>query len=168
MLPGATVTEDSDLSSVADDIGFPVLVKAAFGGGGRGMRVVHSASDLRDAVEGARREAESAFGDGTVFLERFVVDPRHVEVQILGDTHGTVVHLFERECSIQRRYQKIVEEAPSPAVSRTLRDRAGRRRRRGRDRRSATPAPGPSSSCSARTGRSSSWRSTRACRSSTR
>ncbi len=125
VLPGATVTEDSDLSSVADEIGFPVLVKAAFGGGGRGMRVVHSASDLRDAVEGARREAESAFGDGTVFLERFVVDPRHVEVQILGDTHGTVVHLFERECSIQRRYQKIVEEAPSPAVSPELRDQLG-------------------------------------------
>jgi acetyl/propionyl-CoA carboxylase alpha subunit len=125
VLPGATVTEDSDLATIADEIGFPVLVKAAFGGGGRGMRVVGSAAELRDAVEGARREAESAFGDGTVFLERFVVDPRHVEVQILGDTHGTVVHLFERECSIQRRYQKIVEEAPSPAVSPELRDELG-------------------------------------------
>ncbi|TCK26018.1 acetyl/propionyl/methylcrotonyl-CoA carboxylase subunit alpha [Pseudonocardia endophytica] len=125
VLPGATVTEDSDLSTIADEIGFPVLVKAAFGGGGRGMRVVRSAADLRDAVEGARREAESAFGDGTVFLERFVVDPRHVEVQILGDTHGTVVHLFERECSIQRRYQKIVEEAPSPAVTESLRAELG-------------------------------------------
>ncbi|GAB3146933.1 biotin carboxylase N-terminal domain-containing protein [Amycolatopsis stemonae] len=125
VLPGATVTDDTDLAAVAAGIGFPVLVKAAFGGGGRGMRVVHDAAGLRDAVEGARREAASAFGDGTVFLERFVVDPRHVEVQILGDTHGEVVHLFERECSIQRRYQKIVEECPSPAVDDELRAELG-------------------------------------------
>ncbi|MFC4946494.1 biotin carboxylase N-terminal domain-containing protein [Pseudonocardia sp. GCM10023141] len=125
VLPGATVTPDTDLAAVAADIGFPVLVKAAFGGGGRGMRVVHAPGELADAVDGARREAASAFGDGTVFLERFVVDPRHVEVQILGDNHGTVVHLFERECSIQRRYQKIVEEAPSPAVDEALRAELG-------------------------------------------
>ena len=125
VLPGATVTEESDLDAIAGDIGFPVLVKAAFGGGGRGMRVVHEPSALRDAVEGARREAQAAFGDGTVFLERFVVDPRHVEVQILGDEQGTVVHLYERECSIQRRYQKIVEESPSPAVSDALRAELG-------------------------------------------
>ncbi|GAA1863665.1 biotin carboxylase N-terminal domain-containing protein [Pseudonocardia ailaonensis] len=125
VLPGATVQADSDLGALAADIGFPVLVKAAFGGGGRGMRVVHDASALADAVEGARREAASAFGDGTVFLERFVVDPRHVEVQILGDTHGEVVSLFERECSIQRRYQKIVEESPSPAVDADLRAELG-------------------------------------------
>jgi acetyl/propionyl-CoA carboxylase alpha subunit len=121
VLPGATVTDESDLGSLAADIGFPVLVKAAFGGGGRGMRVVHDPAELAEAVASARREAASAFGDGTVFLERFVVDPRHVEVQILGDTHGEVVHLFERECSIQRRYQKIIEEAPSPAVGGDLR-----------------------------------------------
>ncbi|MDN5916243.1 MAG: ATP-grasp domain-containing protein [Pseudonocardia sp.] len=125
VLPGATVTEGTDLAAVAAEIGFPVLVKAAFGGGGRGMRVVHSPADLTEAVDGARREAASAFGDGTVFLERFVVDPRHVEVQILGDTHGAVVHLFERECSIQRRYQKIVEECPSPAVDDALREELG-------------------------------------------
>ncbi len=125
VLPGATVTDDTDLSAVAAEIGFPVLVKAAFGGGGRGMRVVASDAELRAAVDGARREAASAFGDGTVFLERFVVDPRHVEVQILGDTRGTVVHLHERECSIQRRYQKIVEECPSPAVDETLREELG-------------------------------------------
>ena len=125
VLPGATITDGTDLTAVAEKIGFPVLVKAAFGGGGRGMRVVHSASELTDAVDGARREAASAFGDGTVFLERFVVDPRHVEVQIVGDTHGNVVHLFERECSIQRRYQKIVEEAPSPAVDDALRAELG-------------------------------------------
>ncbi|VVJ17749.1 Geranyl-CoA carboxylase biotin-containing subunit (EC [Amycolatopsis camponoti] len=125
VLPGATVTDDTDLAAVAAGIGFPVLVKAAFGGGGRGMRVVHDETALAEAVEGARREAASAFGDGTVFLERFVVDPRHVEVQILGDTHGEVVHLFERECSIQRRYQKIVEECPSPAVDDALRAELG-------------------------------------------
>ena len=102
-----------------------MLVKAAFGGGGRGMRIVRSAAELREAVDGARREAASAFGDGTVFLERFVEDPRHVEVQIVGDSHGEVVHLFERECSIQRRYQKIVEESPSPAVDETLRAELG-------------------------------------------
>jgi propionyl-CoA carboxylase alpha chain len=123
VLPGLTVTDDTDLTSV--DLEFPLLVKAAFGGGGRGMRVVHDAAGLADAVAGARREAASAFGDGTVFLERYVVDPRHVEVQILGDTHGTVVHLFERECSIQRRYQKIVEESPSPAVDDALRAELG-------------------------------------------
>ncbi|MGE3285840.1 MAG: biotin/lipoyl-containing protein, partial [Pseudonocardia sp.] len=119
------VDEDTDLVAVAEQIGFPLLVKAAFGGGGRGMRVVHDADQLAEAVAGARREAVSAFGDGTVFLERFVVDPRHVEVQILGDTHGAVVHLFERECSIQRRHQKIVEECPSPAVDEALRAELG-------------------------------------------
>jgi acetyl/propionyl-CoA carboxylase alpha subunit len=125
VLPGATVTEDTDLDAVAAGVGFPLLVKAAFGGGGRGMRVVAEPTELVAAVEGARREAASAFGDGTVFLERFVVDPRHVEVQILGDAHGDVVHLFERECSIQRRYQKIVEESPSPAVDEALRAELG-------------------------------------------
>ncbi len=99
-----------------------MLVKAAFGGGGRGMRLVTDPAELADAVSTARREAASAFGDGTVFLERYVTDPRHVEVQILGDAAGTVIHLFERECSIQRRYQKIVEECPSPAVGEDLRD----------------------------------------------
>ncbi|MER7434825.1 acetyl/propionyl/methylcrotonyl-CoA carboxylase subunit alpha [Pseudonocardia alni] len=130
VLPGATIDDAAQadaaaVSALADGIGYPLLVKAAFGGGGRGMRIVRSASEVVDAVTGARREAASAFGDGTVFLERFVEDPRHVEVQIFGDTHGTVVHLFERECSIQRRYQKIVEEAPSPAVDDALRTRLG-------------------------------------------
>ncbi|MEU9822373.1 acetyl/propionyl/methylcrotonyl-CoA carboxylase subunit alpha [Pseudonocardia alni] len=128
VLPGATVESDptpDGVRELAGGIGYPLLVKAAFGGGGRGMRIVRSADEVVDAVLGARREAASAFGDGTVFLERFVEDPRHVEVQIFGDTHGTVVHLFERECSIQRRYQKIVEEAPSPAVDEVLRTQLG-------------------------------------------
>ena len=102
--------------------GFPLLVKAAFGGGGRGMRIVRSQAELDEALASAEREAAAAFGDGTVFLERYVENPRHVEVQIFGDTHGNVIHLFERECSIQRRYQKIIEEAPSPAVTPELRD----------------------------------------------
>jgi propionyl-CoA carboxylase alpha chain len=131
VLPGITLpgtdnanakgTETTDLADAAARIGFPLLVKAAYGGGGRGMRLVRDPAELPEAVSRARSEAASAFGDGTVFLERFVEDPRHIEVQILGDTAGTVIHLFERECSIQRRYQKIVEECPSPAVDAGLR-----------------------------------------------
>ncbi len=121
VLPGMTVTNAGDLAAAAETVGFPLLVKAAFGGGGRGMRLVADPAELAEAVISARSEAASAFGDGTVFLERFVTDPRHVEVQILGDTAGAVFHLFERECSIQRRYQKIVEECPSPAVDARLR-----------------------------------------------
>jgi propionyl-CoA carboxylase alpha chain len=101
---------------------FPVLVKASAGGGGRGMRIVRDAASLAEAVEAARREAQAAFGDGTVFCERYLERSRHVEVQIVADTHGTVVALGERDCSVQRRYQKIIEEAPSPAVSRALRE----------------------------------------------
>jgi propionyl-CoA carboxylase alpha chain len=126
VLPGAVFDDGADpdpaeLRKAAEDIGFPVLVKAAYGGGGRGMRIVASADEIAGAVSSARREAASAFGNGTVFLERFVESPRHIEVQIFGDQAGTVVHLFERECSIQRRYQKIIEEAPSPAVHDELR-----------------------------------------------
>jgi propionyl-CoA carboxylase alpha chain len=126
VLPGAVFDDESEpdagqLTAAAAEIGTPLLVKAAFGGGGRGMRIVRDLADLVDAVASARREAASAFGNGTVFLERFVESPRHIEVQIVGDQAGTVVHLFERECSIQRRYQKIIEEAPSPVVDDTLR-----------------------------------------------
>ncbi|HWB67018.1 MAG TPA: biotin carboxylase N-terminal domain-containing protein [Mycobacteriales bacterium] len=109
----------------ADTVGLPLLVKASAGGGGRGMRIVRDAASLADAVDAARREAGSAFGDDTVFLERYLDDPRHIEVQVFADGHGNVVSLFERECSIQRRHQKIVEEAPSPAVDAELRARLG-------------------------------------------
>jgi propionyl-CoA carboxylase alpha chain len=127
VLPGAVFgdvaePDPAEVIKAADEIGYPVLVKAAFGGGGRGMRIVHQAGEVTEAVASARREAASAFGNGTVFLERFVEAPRHIEVQIFGDQAGTVVHLFERECSVQRRYQKIIEEAPSPAVGPDLRE----------------------------------------------
>ncbi|MBO0874966.1 MAG: ATP-grasp domain-containing protein, partial [Pseudonocardia sp.] len=124
--PGVSLDESTLLTRTDTEIGYPVLVKAAYGGGGRGMRVVGSGAELVDAVAGARREAASAFGDGTVFLERFVDSPRHIEVQIFGDMHGNLAHLFERECSVQRRYQKIIEEAPSPAVDDGLRAELGR------------------------------------------
>jgi acetyl/propionyl-CoA carboxylase alpha subunit len=125
VLEGATVggrSTPAELADAADRIGFPILVKAALGGGGRGMRVAVSPADLGPAVEDAQREAASAFGDGTVFLERLVESPRHIEVQVLGDEHGNVVHLFERECSIQRRHQKVIEEAPSPFADDGLRE----------------------------------------------
>nr|MCS5635846.1 ATP-grasp domain-containing protein [Myxococcota bacterium] len=108
-----------------DEVGYPLLVKAAAGGGGKGMRVVESAGDLEEAVAAARREAASGFGDDRVFLERYVARARHIEIQILGDAHGSVVHLGERECSIQRRHQKIIEESPSPRVDPSLREAMG-------------------------------------------
>ncbi len=127
VLPGVDLTglDDAAIKQAADKIGWPVLVKASYGGGGRGMRIVRDPADLIEAVQGAKREAASAFGNDTVFLERYVDNPRHVEIQIIGDEHGTVVHLGERECSIQRRHQKIIEEAPSPVVDETLRAQMG-------------------------------------------
>ena len=124
-LPAIELGPDADVAAAATDIGYPVLVKASAGGGGRGMRIVESEEGLAEAVESARREALSAFGDDTVFLERWLTSSRHVEIQILGDNYGNLVHLFERECSIQRRHQKIIEEAPSPAVDDELRARMG-------------------------------------------
>ncbi|HYJ54615.1 MAG TPA: biotin carboxylase N-terminal domain-containing protein [Mycobacterium sp.] len=120
--PGLT---DDDLIAGAPDVGFPVLVKPSAGGGGKGMRVVHDAAGLPAALASARREAAAAFGDDTLFLERFVLNPRHIEVQVLADTHGNVVHLGERECSLQRRHQKVIEEAPSPLLDPETRARIG-------------------------------------------
>jgi len=110
-------------SRVADakKIGFPILVKASAGGGGKGMRIVHKEADLAEALSGAKREAKSSFDDGRVFLEKYIANSRHIEVQILGDKYGNVVHLGERECSIQRRHQKIIEESPSPRLNNELR-----------------------------------------------
>ena len=124
-LPSIEVTDSTDIGAVGQEIGFPLLVKASAGGGGKGMRVVDNEADLEDAISGAKREALGAFGNDTVFLERYLPTPRHVEIQVLGDQHGTVLHCFERECSIQRRHQKIIEEAPSPVLSEDLRDQMG-------------------------------------------
>ena len=116
VVPGYHGDDQQALLEEARSIGYPLLVKASAGGGGKGMRVVNAQSELAEAIERARGEAKSAFGDDTLLLERYVERPRHVEIQILGDTHGNVVHLWERECSVQRRHQKIIEEAPSPAL----------------------------------------------------
>jgi propionyl-CoA carboxylase alpha chain len=124
-LPSAELAVGKDPTEAARQVGFPVLVKASAGGGGKGMRVVESEAGLADAIESARREAAAAFGDDTLFLERWLEAARHVEIQLLGDSHGNLVHCFERECSIQRRHQKIIEEAPSSVVTPELRARMG-------------------------------------------
>ncbi len=116
-----TLPSSEDVTAAADAVGFPLLVKAAAGGGGKGMRVVERRDDLQEAVAAAKREAQSGFGDDRVFLERYVQNSRHVEIQILGDSQGQLIHLGERECSIQRRHQKIIEESPSPRVDDSLR-----------------------------------------------
>jgi acetyl-CoA/propionyl-CoA carboxylase, biotin carboxylase, biotin carboxyl carrier protein len=120
--PGLT---DDELIAAADEIGYPVLVKPSAGGGGKGMRMVEQPADLPAALVSARRESAAAFGDDTLFLERFVLRPRHIEVQVLADTYGNVVHLGERECSLQRRHQKVIEEAPSPLLDAATRARIG-------------------------------------------
>ncbi len=124
--PGGNGFPSSELAlAAAKKIGYPVLIKAAAGGGGKGMRLVATEADLPAAFDGAVREATSSFGDGTVYLEKAIIQPRHIEIQVFGDTHGNLVHLGERDCSIQRRHQKVIEEAPSPVVSAELRARMG-------------------------------------------
>ena len=127
VVPGTTEALESakEAEKIAKKFGYPVLLKAAAGGGGKGMRVVSAPKELAGALEAARREAKAAFGDDAVYLEKFVAQPRHVEIQILADTHGTVLSLGERECSVQRRHQKMIEEAPSVAVDSALRKKMG-------------------------------------------
>ncbi len=127
MVPGTLepVASDDEARVRAQELGYPVMLKAAMGGGGKGMRLVRAEPELTEALRAARAEAGAAFGDASVYLERAVAEPRHVEIQVLADAHGGVVHLGERECSIQRRHQKLVEESPSPAVDASLRARMG-------------------------------------------
>jgi len=127
LVPGIdeAVTDIEKAKSVAKEIGFPVLIKASAGGGGKGMRIVHEEKDLEDQMNRAISEAKSAFGNGAVFVEKYADSPRHIEIQVLADQHGNVVHLFERECSIQRRHQKVVEEAPSAILTPELRKKMG-------------------------------------------
>ena len=148
-----------EATAAAKKIGFPVMLKAASGGGGKGMRLVSRRGEMASAWERARSEAKKFFGDDTVYLEKAILRPRHVEIQVLGDREGNMVHVFERDCSIQRRNQKVVEETPTPARRRRASSSRGwapspcRARRR-----SATLAPAPSSSCSPRTAASTSSR----------
>ena len=113
-------------AEIADEIGYPVMIKASAGGGGKGMRIAHSRQEVAEGFARARSEAKSSFGDDRVFVEKFIVNPRHVEIQVLGDKHGNVIHLGERECSIQRRNQKVIEEAPSPLLDEATRRTDGR------------------------------------------
>jgi len=127
LVPGTTrpLADGAEAARAVAEIGYPVMIKAALGGGGKGMRLVHAYAELEGALRAARSEAGSAFGDATVYIEKYITAPRHVEIQVLADAHGTVVHLGERECSIQRRNQKLVEESPSPCVAPEMRRRMG-------------------------------------------
>jgi len=124
VVPGSdgVIADESEALKLANKIGYPLIIKAAAGGGGRGMRVVHNDISLRSAFNAARAEAEAAFGDGSVYLEKFMPEPRHVEVQVLADKAGNVLHFYERDCSIQRRYQKMIEESPCPVLDARTRD----------------------------------------------
>ena len=127
LVPGTeeAISDVDEAKNIAKEIGFPVLIKASAGGGGKGMRIVKNADELEENMQRAISEAKSAFGDGSVFIEKFVTAPRHIEFQVLGDQHGNIIHLFERECSVQRRHQKVIEEAPSAVMTPELRKKMG-------------------------------------------
>ena len=127
VVPGTkdAVYEAEEGQKIADDMGYPVMIKASAGGGGKGMRVCYSSDEFVHTFETAKLEAENAFGDGTMYIEKYIEDPRHIEFQILADKFGNVVHLGERDCSIQRRHQKLIEESPSPAINEELREKMG-------------------------------------------
>lgn len=127
MVPGTdeAITDIAEAKKIATGIGFPILIKASAGGGGKGMRVVEKEADFESQMDRAISEAVNAFGDGSVFIEKYVASPRHIEIQVMADNHGNVIHLFERECSIQRRHQKVVEEAPSAVLTPELREKMG-------------------------------------------
>ena len=128
VIPGSegTVDNDKDALKVAEKIGFPVIIKAVAGGGGKGMRTAHNAVSFQKEYSSARTEAEQAFGNGAVYIEKFLEAPRHIEIQVLGDQHGNIIHLSERDCSVQRRHQKVIEEAPSPFINEDTRKKMGR------------------------------------------
>ena len=119
------VIDASDAARIAGDVGYPVMIKASAGGGGKGLRIAHNDEEARDGFEACRAEALTSFGDDRIFIEKFIEEPRHIAIQVLGDGHGNVVHLFERECSIQRRHQKVIEEAPSPFLDEAMRSAMG-------------------------------------------
>lgn len=127
IVPGTQglVEDEREAFSIAEEIGFPVIIKATAGGGGKGMRIARDAADLSRALSGARSEAQAAFGDGGVYIEKYLKPIRHIEIQIMADSHGNVIHLGERDCSVQRRHQKLIEEAPSPAITPALRAKMG-------------------------------------------
>ena len=128
IIPGSegAISNETQALKVAQKIGFPVIIKAVSGGGGRGMRIAHNAVSFTKEFQSARLEAEKAFGDGSLYVEKYLENPRHIEFQIMADKHGNIVHLGERDCSVQRRHQKVIEEAPSPFLDKSLRNKMGK------------------------------------------
>ncbi len=159
-MPGylGVIESPEQAAEIADEIGYPVMIKASAGGGGKGMRIALSRDEVKDGFERATSEAKSSFGDDRVFVEKFIVEPRHIEIQVLGDKHGNVVYLGERECSIQRRNQKVVEEAPSPLLDEATRAEDGRAGGRAGEGGELRLAPARWSSSPGRTRASISWR----------
>ena len=152
-MPGhlGVIEDEKHAVKIADEIGYPVMIKASAGGGGKGMRIAYSQSEVAEGFARSKSEAKSSFGDDRMFIEKFIVDPRHIEIQVLGDKHGNVIYLGERECSIQRRNQKVIEEAPSPLLDEATRRQDGRAGGRAREGGRLRLAPARSSSSPGRT-----------------